>query len=113
MQADMIWERFFSCHTALKFLWCLPKHDHNSRKQMGPIVSAGVSPATAASHRPVSLWPQPAKQVQVLLQLPQQSFALEIRKFSKELHQFSPSLCVRNNGNTMVTAFPCKKEVIF
>lgn len=82
---------------------------------MGTVLSAGVSPAgeTPASHRPVSLCPQAAKQVQVLLQLPLQTFAWEVREFSGELNDFSPSLCVRNNGNTMVTAFPCKKEVIF
>lgn len=57
---------------------------------MGPVLSAGVSPATAPSHQPVSLCPQPAKQVQVQLQLPQQTFALELRKFSKELNKFSP-----------------------
>ena len=82
---------------------------------MGTAPSAGVSPAgeTATSHQPGSLCPQAAKQVQVLLQLPLQTFALVVREFCRELNNFFPSLCVRNNGNTMVTAFPCKKEVMF
>lgn len=51
--------KLFLCHTTLKFLWCLPRHDRNSRKQMGAVLGAeslyALLPATDQSPFALSL----------------------------------------------------------